>query len=53
MITTKTKRKIIITKVEVNKFERFKPFEIKLPANVTKVTGILVTASATWTDLVP
>lgn len=48
MITTKTKRRIIITKVEVNKLERFKPFEIKLPANATKVTGILVTASATW-----
>jgi hypothetical protein len=28
----------------VNKLERFKPFEIRLPANVKKVTGILVTA---------
>lgn len=48
MIVTKTKRKIIITRLEVNKLERFKPIEIRLPANVKKVTGILVTASATW-----
>lgn len=48
MIVTKTTRKIIIVKLEVNKLERFKPFEIRLPANVKKVTGILVTASATW-----
>lgn len=48
MIITKTKRKIIITKLEVSKLERFKSFEIRLPANVKKVTGILVTASATW-----
>lgn len=53
MITTRIKRKIIVTKVEIEKFERFKPFEIKLPANVKKVTGILVTASATWTDSGP
>lgn len=46
MILTKIKRKIIVTKVEVSKLERFKPFEIKLPANVTKIKGILVTASA-------
>jgi hypothetical protein len=48
MIVTRTKRKIIVTKLEVNKLERFKPVEIHLPANVKKVTGILVTASATW-----
>jgi hypothetical protein len=35
-----------MTKIEVNKLERFKPLEIKLPSNVRKVTGILVTASA-------
>jgi hypothetical protein len=46
MIITKTKRKIILTKLEVNKLERFKSFEIRLPANVKKVTGILVTTSA-------
>lgn len=47
MITTKVKRKIIITKVVISKAERFKPFEIRIPANVTKITGVLVTASAT------
>jgi Na+-translocating ferredoxin:NAD+ oxidoreductase RnfE subunit len=46
MITTKVKRKITITKVVVSKLERFKPFEIRIPANVTKITGILVTVSA-------
>ena len=46
MIVTKTKRRFIITKLEVDKLERFKPFEIRLPANVTNVTGIAVTTSA-------
>jgi hypothetical protein len=45
MITTKTRRKIIVAKFDIESFERFKPFDIKLPANVKKVTGILVTAS--------
>jgi hypothetical protein len=45
MITTKIKRKVIVTKIEVTKLERFAPFEIRLPANVTNVTGLLVTAS--------
>lgn len=48
MIITKTRRKIIITKLELDKLERFKPFEIRLPANVKKVTGIAVTTSAKW-----
>jgi hypothetical protein len=48
MITTTSKRKTIITKFEVTKLERFKSFEIRLPANVKKITGVLVTASATW-----
>jgi hypothetical protein len=46
MIITKTKRRIIVARLEVDKLERFKPFEIRLPANVKKVTGILVTATA-------
>jgi hypothetical protein len=45
MIVTKTKRRIIIVKLEIDKLERFKPFEIRLPTNVTKVTGIAVTTS--------
>jgi hypothetical protein len=47
MIITKTKRKIIIAKLEVTRPERFRPFEIRLPSNVKKITGILVTTSAT------
>lgn len=39
--------------VEIKKHERFLPVEIRLPSNVVKVTGILVTASATWKDLAP
>jgi len=46
MIITKTKRRIIITKLEITKLERFKPFEIRLPTNVKKVTGIAVTTAA-------
>jgi hypothetical protein len=45
MITTRTKRKLIVSMFEVSKLERFKPFEIRLPANVKRLTGILVTAS--------
>lgn len=46
MIITKTKRKIIIAKLEITRLERFKPFEIRLPSNVKEITGILVTTSA-------
>lgn len=44
-IVTKTKRMVIVTKVKIDQPERFKRFEIRLPSNVTKVTGVLVTAS--------
>jgi len=50
MVITTTKRKVIITKVSIEKLERFKPFEIRLPANARKVTGVMVTSSATWTE---
>ncbi len=46
MVITKTKRRIIITKLEITRLEPFKPFEIRLPANVKEITGILVTTSA-------
>jgi hypothetical protein len=45
MITTRVRRKVIIAKVEIEAFERFRLFDIKLPANVKKITGILVTES--------
>jgi hypothetical protein len=38
---------MIIHTLEIKRHERFKTFEIRLPANVKKVTGILVTSSAT------
>lgn len=53
MITTRTKRKIVVKKVEITELESFKAIEIKLPANVRKVTGILVTASESWILLEP
>jgi hypothetical protein len=46
MIISRTKRKIIIKKIAIEKLERFKTFEIKLSANVKKVTGIAVTLTA-------
>lgn len=46
MIVTKVTRKYVITKVAVNKLERFKPIEIRLPSNMTRIMGLLVTASA-------
>ena len=45
MITTKTKRKVIVTIVEVQTVERFRAFEIRLPSNTVKITGVMVTAS--------
>lgn len=48
MIVTKIKKRVIVKQVDINQPERFKPFEIKLPANVKSVTGIQVTVSATW-----
>jgi hypothetical protein len=53
MIRTRTKRKIVIKKVEITQFEKFIPIEIKLPTNVKKVTGIMATTSDTWTLLEP
>jgi hypothetical protein len=45
MIITKVKRKYNIVKVEVANLERFKPIEIRLPSNMTRITGLLVTTS--------
>ncbi len=45
MIITKIKRKVVITSFEVNKLERFRPFDVRIPSNAIKVTRILVTAS--------
>ena len=48
MIVTRIKRKTIITSVQISKPERYKPIDIRLPSNVTRITGILVTTTATW-----
>ncbi len=40
----KVKRKCLVLKVPIGQLERCKLLEVKLPAHVKKVTGILVTA---------
>lgn len=45
MVTTRVKYKYVIVRMEIDKLERFKPAEIRLPANVKRVKGVLVTAS--------
>lgn len=45
MIITKTKRKVIIVKLHIDELKNYEPCEIKLPANVKRVTGIAVTAT--------
>ena len=50
MILTRTKRKIVITTVLISKPERYKTIDVRLPSNVTKITGILVTTTASWQD---
>lgn len=44
-VKTRTKRKYLIHRLEINGQERFRQFEIRLPANVKQVTGILITTS--------
>jgi hypothetical protein len=45
MIVTRIKYKYAVVKVDINKLERFLPIDVRLPANVKRVTGVLVTAS--------
>lgn len=45
MSKTRSKRKYIIQVLEINDLERFRQFEIRLPANVKKVTGVIITTS--------
>lgn len=45
MVVTRIKYKYAIVVVNIDKLERFKPVEIRLPANVKRVTGVLVTAT--------
>lgn len=41
------KKKYRIEVIEISQFERHKQFEIKFPANVKKVTGVIITTSLT------
>ena len=43
MIVTKTKRRIIVKTVVVEYMTAYFPIEIRLPANVKEVTGVVVT----------
>jgi hypothetical protein len=40
------KKKYKVFTLYVSQLERHKPFEIKIPANVKKVSGIIITATA-------
>ena len=48
MIVTRIKRKTVVTAVQISKPERYKPIDIRIPSNVTRITGILVTTTASW-----
>jgi hypothetical protein len=41
----KTNRKILIYKLEISQLERHRQFEIKLPANLKKIKGVIITVS--------
>jgi len=41
------KKKYVVAIVEISQPERHKQFEIKLPSNVAKVTGVIITSSRT------
>ena len=43
-IVTKIKRRTIVTRVEIESQGPFKKIEIRLPSNVVRITGVLVTA---------
>ena len=46
MIVTRTKRRYTVIPVEITTAVRFRLIDIRLPSNVARVTGLLVTASA-------
>jgi len=50
MIVTETKRRTIITMIDIDKPERFKPIDIRIPSNATSITGVLVTTTASWSN---
>ena len=47
----KTKKNVMIMRLEIDEATPFRQFEIKLPANVKRVTGMLVTTTLKiWND---
>jgi hypothetical protein len=47
MIKFTKKKKYLIHTMEISQLERHKQFEIKLPSNVKKVTGVIITTGRT------
>lgn len=47
----KAKKRYSIYILEINQFERHKSFEIKLPGNVRKVSGVIITSSLTSNNM--
>jgi hypothetical protein len=41
----KPKKKIVIHRLDITELERHRQFEIKLPANFKKITGVIITVS--------
>jgi hypothetical protein len=50
MIVTQTRRKTVVTMVAIEKPERFRPIDIRLPSNAVSITGVLVTCTANWSN---
>jgi hypothetical protein len=47
MIKFTKKRKYLIEVLEISQVERHRQFEIKLPANIKKITGVIITTALT------
>ncbi|SFX61044.1 hypothetical protein [Cytophaga hutchinsonii] len=51
MSEIKTKKKVMILRLEIDEPTSSLPFEIKLPANAKRVTGMMVTTTLKlWID---
>jgi hypothetical protein len=47
MIKFTKKKKYLIHTMEISQLERHKQFEIMLPANVKKITGVIISTART------
>ncbi|MFN8414822.1 MAG: hypothetical protein U0U66_00675 [Cytophagaceae bacterium] len=51
MSEIKTKKRVMVVRLEIDEATPFRQFEIKLPANVKRVTGMMVTTTLKlWID---